>query len=133
MTCVSCGEVPAVVARSHYELCQFCYDCLRHELKTRFDAIRDFGEHHHGNCGPHFLGIFWTGETTLGCGLYLSRTPRQAMAEGLRTAAHNSWTLLRLDIQKTLTDIYVAPEYSKYMTYSRKDPMPYDEVRYGIV
>jgi hypothetical protein len=120
-------------------------------------AIRDFGQYHKDNCGPNFGCTFYgwlkgdkehgpqyagPGYSTLGYGLYLSQTPKEAMEAALRIAIRNNWSLLRLDVQGgadhrqygySCTDIFVSENYSKYMTYSRKPPLPYDEVRFGKV
>ena len=130
-TCTVCGE-PAVVSRKYDSMCQFCWDCLRHELMIRLNAIRDFGQYHMDNRGPNFFAVFWTGDHTLGWGLYVPTSPMEAMNEGLRTAVRNGWHLLRIDIQKTLTDIYVSDDYAKYMNH-RLAPLPYDVAKYGEV
>lgn len=136
MTCTGCGEAPGVVPRRHVELCQFCYDCLRHELKIRLDAIRDHGIYDKDNRPPNFGVTYATGPRQKDClryGLYLSRTPRQAMEEALRIAQRNTWLLLYLDIQKTLTRIFVSPYSTQYLIHSKLAPLPYDEDRYGAL
>jgi hypothetical protein len=130
MDCTVCG-VPAVISRKYSDMCQFCWDCLRHELMIRLNAIRDFGAYHKDNRGPNFFAIYWTGKWTLGYGLYVPTSPREAMNEALRTAVRNGWHLLRVDTQKTLTDIFVSEDYTKYMTYSQLAPLPYDATQFG--
>jgi hypothetical protein len=98
------------------------------------DAVRDHGVYHRDYRGPNFLATYATGpkpENSLGYGLFLSRTPREAMSEALRIARRNDWTLLRLDIQKTLTDIYVSPNFTKYFVHSKLDPLPYNAKQHG--
>ena len=108
----------------------------------RLNAIKEHGQYHKDNRGPNFFAIFWTGEYTFGCGLYVSTSPREAMNEALRTAVRNNWNLLRLDVQggadhrlygPTCTDIYVSEEYTKYMPYSDKGFLSYDAGRYGEI
>jgi hypothetical protein len=123
MICVACGE-PAIIKRSVSDMCQFCWDCLSHELKIRLDAIRDFGQYHHGNCGPNFFCVYYTGEYTLGRGLYLPRTAEEAMGEAHRIGVRNNWLLLQVNKQKTLKDIFVSPHYTKYMGGTLQ-PLPY--------
>lgn len=132
MICTFCGEAGTIQGR-YSDACQFCWDCLHHELKLTLDAIRDFGQYHHGNRGPRFYAIYWTGTVTLGYGLYLPHFPHEAMGEALRTGARNNWRLLRVDIQKTLTDIYISEDYSKYMVYSHLKPLLYDVEKYGRI
>lgn len=139
MLCTVCGDPAVVVQKKYEDMCQPCWDSLRHELKIRLDAIREFGQYHHGNCGPTFGCTFYTGETTLGYGLYVSRTPQQAMTEACRAATRNNWKLLRLDIQgganrlygQSCTNIFVSDEFGKYMKYSDLGPLSYDMARYG--
>lgn len=156
MTCCVCG-VPAVVSKRYEDYCQFHLDCLRHELKIRWDAIKAFGQYHHGNCGPNFGVTFYgylhsekehgpqytgAGYWTHGYGLYCSNFPHEAMTEALRLAKRNDWKLLRLDVQggaerrlglRTCTNIYISEEYQKYMEYSDLQPLPYDSERFGDI
>jgi hypothetical protein len=124
--CVACEE-SSVIDKKYENFCRFHWDCLQHELMIRLRAVAEFGQYHKDNRGPNFLAIYYTGENTLGFGLYLPRTPLQAMSYAFRIAQRNSWLLLRVDIQKTLTDIYVSEDYQKYMPYSKLKPMPYDD------
>lgn len=133
--CVSCEE-PAVVQKLYHVFCQFCWDCLWHEIRIRRDAFRDFGQYYGGNFGV----TYYTGEHTLGEVLYLARTPKEAMVEALKTAAMNNWILLRLDVQgaserrlgmRSCTDIFVSSKFRKYMEYSDLAALPYDEEKYG--
>lgn len=55
----------------------------------------------------------------LGYGLHLPSTSRQAMDEARRTAERNDWKLLRVDFQRTLTDIFVSDDYGKYFPTAR--------------
>src|ERR1017187_2199855 len=129
MTCTVCGE-PAVISRRYSDMCQSCWDSLCHEHMIMVNSVRDFGPHHKDNHGPNFFAVYYTGEHTLGCGIYVPREPREAMAEARRTATRNGWRLLRVDNQKTLIDIFVSEEYSKYMKHKLK-PLPFDEVKYA--
>jgi hypothetical protein len=129
LRCTNCGDLDVVIIRSCSELCQFCLDCLRHELKISTDAVRDFGSY----AGPKFFAIYYTGEHTLGYPLYLPRTPQEAMRSAIWLAMHNGWKLIRLDVQKTLTDIFVSSDYHEYMEFSRKQALPYDVTKYGAL
>jgi hypothetical protein len=152
--CCVCGELAQV--RSRYEdMCQFHWDCLKHELKIRLDAIRDFGPYNKDNGPTYGLTVYGychgdrdkgpkyaeAGYTTLGLGLYVSRTPQEAMTEALRMSRRNGWTLLRLDTQNTAprrygqscTDIFVSPLFATYMKYSDLRPLDYDAARFGAL
>ena len=129
MTCTVCGE-PAVVSHRYEDLCQFCWDCLQHELMIVVNSVRDFGPHHKDNHGSNFFAVFYTGEHTLGYPLRLPREPKDAMTEALRIATRNGWRLLRVDNQGTLIDIFVSEEYGRYFHHALK-PLPFDEVKYA--
>jgi hypothetical protein len=144
VTCCVCGE-PAVVSRMYEDMCQFHWDCLRHELKIRLDGIRDFGEGHY--YGPQFGCTFYGRtqggkSTTLGLCLYVSYSPKEAMQEALRIARRNNWKLLRLDVQGgaekrlglwSCTNLFVSPEFQTYMEYSDLGAMCYDEAKWGRI
>ena len=152
MICAACGE-PATVSRKYEDFCQFHWESLQHEIQIQRDAIRDlgpynkfvgptFGVTYYGwlkgdkEHGPQYAG---PGFSTLGFGLHLSRTPQQAMEEATRIAKRNDWKLLRLDVQANApriyvhicTNIFVSYEYTKYMAYSRLEPLAYDADKYG--
>ncbi len=154
--CMTCGE-PAVHSRRYEDFCQFHWDCLCHELKIRLDAIRDFGPYNKDN-GPTYGMTFFGychgdtnrndkgGMSTIGMGLYVSRTPQEAMIEALRMAVRNNMRLLRLDTQNTVpsipglwragyscVDIFRDPLYDKYMHYTDKGPLPFDEKKFGPI
>lgn len=122
MICTSCGS-PATIKRNLSALCQFHWDCLYHELKIVLDAIRDFGAYSGKATGPQYLGIYYTGKSTIGCGMYLARTDAAAMQEAQLTAEHNGWQILRVDYQRTLRDIYVSPDHAKHFPGSNKRAM----------
>jgi len=151
MICTACGE-PAVISKRYEDMCQFHWDCTRHEVKIRLDAIRDFGQYHHGNCGPNFGVTYYgymqgsqyamAGYSTLSYGLLASNYPREAMDEARRIAARNGWKLLKLDVQggverrlglRTCANLYVSEEYQTYMKYSDLKPLAYDEGKYGVL
>jgi hypothetical protein len=155
MTCCVCGQT-AVVFHRHEDFCQFHWDCLRHELKIILDAIRDYGQYVK-ETGPQFGVTYYgyipgdpenrpkyakAGVTTLGYGLYVSKYPKEAMEEAMRIAARNNWKLLRLDVQggasnrlglQTCTNIFVSPDFQKYMEYSDLGAMCYDERKWGRI
>lgn len=113
MFCNHCGE-PATIKRHTGALCQFHWDCLFHELQIILDAIRDFGKYSGKATGPRYLGIYYNGKNTIGCGMYLPRNDGEAMREANLTAEHNGWQLLRVDYQRTLRDVFVSPYHAKY-------------------
>lgn len=121
--CTGCGNATATIEKLYCELCPSCWDVLVRELQ----ACRV------NHQGPRFLAIFYTGESTLGYGLYISETPRGAMNESRRLAERNGWQLLRVDIQNTMTDIYVSQDHTRYMPHSIKNPLSYDETKYGTL
>lgn len=125
LMCTVCGDGLAVIVHRNSDMCQFCWDYLSRLLNKRSEAIRMFGQYHRENRGPRHLAIFWTGEHTLGYGLYVPETPEAAMKEARQTATRNNWKLLRVDIQETLADIFVSDEYGEYFPYSdKKDATP---------
>jgi len=130
--CTGCGIDDVVTARnSGHRLCQFCWDCLQHELKLRVGCVEVGGPHQSGS-GPRYLASFYNGKYTYGVGLYLAHTPAEAMAEAWRSANQNNWRLLRVDIQSSLTDIYRAHDFHCYFPGSTKlTDVPYDAERYG--
>lgn len=159
MICMTCGE-PAIHSRLYEDFCQFHWDCLRHELMIRMDTIRDFGPYGKSN-GPTY-GLTFYGLThgnpargmkpkmsTIGMGLYVSRTPQEAMTEALRMAVRNNMRLLRLDTQNTVpsfsgrwregyscVDLYRDRLYGTYMGYNHLDkdgPLMFDERAFGPI
>lgn len=131
--CTGCGKNEGTVENMTCDLCLDCYAILRMEL----DSSKLKGT------GPRFFASFLQGKfdwfdrligrrpTTIGCGLYISKTPAQAMGEAQRIAARNGWTLLRLDIQRTLTDIYVHKLFPEFHYGSKATPVPFDVEKYG--
>jgi len=149
MICCVCDD-PAVANNRYEDFCPFHWDCLQHERKIRIDAVREMGEGYY--IGPQFGCTFYgylhdnqatkSGYSTLGYCLLLSYSPREAMREAQRIAARNNWVLLRLDVQagaerrlrlNSCTNLYVSPEFTKYMQYSDLPPLPFDEARWGRI
>lgn len=149
--CTVCGD-PATIRSRFEDMCRFHWDCLNHELQIRLDTIRDFGPHGRDNGPTYGLTFFGpcnedkAGMTTIGMGLYVSRTPQEAMVEALRMAVRNNMRLLRLDTQNTVpswpgrwrqgyscVDLYRDRLYSKYMAYSDKGPLTFDERTFGPI
>jgi len=119
--CTGCGKQGASISRRIADLCSECQTILQGELEAR------------KHIGPRFFASYWTGKNTLGHGLYISKTPAEAMSESQRVALHNGWELLRLDIQRTLEDIYVHRNFQKYFPGSKKSSLEYDENKYEPV
>lgn len=159
MICTTCGE-PATHSRHYEDFCQFHWDCLKHELQIRLDCIRDFGPYGKDN-GPTYGATFygWTHGnpergmkpkfSTIGMGLYISRTPQEAMVEALRMAKRNNHRLLRLDTQNTVpewpgkwrarsscVDLFRDRLYGTFMGYKHLDkdgPVSFDEKTFGPI
>lgn len=131
MFCTGCGDAEAVIQRRYTSLCQFCFDRLRHELMIRTRAIREHGRYARDNRTGNFGVTFARADgRTLSMCLYISTTPAEAYAEARRIAALEGMRLLRIDIQRSLTDIYRSPDYGKYLQ-TGEPPLEYDEGRYG--
>lgn len=126
MICTACGCQGAVKSRKHDDWCQFCWDCLQHELRIVLDSIRDLGQYNKFNRGPGYFAIYYTGDHTLGLGFWLATTPAEAMATARRMEQRNNWKLLRVDVQRTLKDIFVSPEYGKYMPGTNLKPVAFN-------
>jgi hypothetical protein len=110
--CTGCGERPGDYDFKFTELCGICARILTKELELRFRQGPRFGSTY---------GRLKDGkDSSIGVGLYISKTPIEAMAEATRIAEHNGWSLLRLDIQSSLIDIYVSSDYNKYFPWARK-------------
>jgi hypothetical protein len=121
--CTGCGARHTVVSRRTADLCEFCWDVLKAELDTCKEK----------HLGPRFSASYWTGTNTLGVGLYISKTPAEAIAEAQREAFRNGWVLLRLDNQRTLKDIYVHEHFAVFFPGSGKKYLPYDVGTYGEI
>lgn len=156
--CTVCGEL-AIVRSKYEDMCRFHWDCLTHELRIRLDTIRDFGPYGKDN-GPTYGLTFYgycrgdenkapkytkAGLSTIGMGLYVSRTPQEAMIEALRMAVRNNMRLLRLDTQNTVpslpglwrrgrscVDIFRDPLYDKYMN-TDIGSLSFDQKRFGSI
>ena len=153
-TCYVCGD-PATVVKRYEDFCQFHWDCLQHERMIVLRAIAQFGQYCRDNRGPRFGTTYYgylhsekehgpqytgAGNTTHGGGLLLAYTPKEAMEQSLRLCKRNGWILLRLDVQgaadhrlygPTCTNLFVSPDYTKYMEYTDTPPLPYDAARFG--
>lgn len=149
MICCVCGD-PSTRSNNFEDFCPFHWDCYQHERKIRLDGVRDLGEGYY--IGPQFGCTFYgcltnaqskrPGLSTLGYCLLISYSPREAMNEAMRIAARNNWKLLRLDVQagaerrlrlNSCTNLYVSPEFTKYMEYSDLPAVPFDEARWGTL
>lgn len=125
--CTGCGKPNTTVKRLHCELCVRCYNILQVELQVSLDH----------RIGPRYLATYGRGEGagngSIGCGIYIATTPAEAMAEAKRTACRNDWLVLRVDIQRTLTDIFVHPAWNRFFTNCPKEALPFDTARYGEI
>lgn len=133
--CTGCGKNEGTVERLSADLCQPCYDVLQQEHAERKQT------------GPRFFASYtsraWSwlewllgvrqGQYTVGIGLYISQTPAEAMAEAQRMAKRNGWILLRLDIQRTLTDIYRHKDFHRFHYGCKPEPVPFDTAKYGEI